>query len=293
MSSSHYLSRNALDDTNKMVQMGQLNRDARPLSSNLSVEHGPNVESASNPQSLQLSSSSHPHPPLNNLNLPIKVTQEVLDALSRFKNGFLRQMEDKVRGGILVDSAINRTLGRQAKSSVSETEEDPQEKILMQHLSKMLDDLNKKTLEVQRQISQPPPPKTPPSLSHSHPPPTQMNGPQTKLQDPAVNYDASNQHSSPRNGLPTQRRSTSLIIPSDNASNRQAHVDGASSRPASDIPMSNSLSPDPDTPLRDAPARVNEIASPESKIGMKRGLEEDPESTTNLGQPDAKRLALE
>lgn len=280
-----------MDDTNKMVQMGQSNRDSRPLSSNPSVEYGPNVESASNPQSLQPSSSSHLHPPLNNLNLPTKITQEVLDAVSRFKNGFLRQMEDKVRGEVLVDSAINRTLGRQAKSSVSESEEDPQEKILMEHLSKMLDDLSKKTLEAQRQLSQPPPSQNPPALSHSHPsPPAQMNGPLAKLQDPAVNYDTSNQHSTPRNGLLNQRHSISLTIPSDDASNRQEHVGRALSRPASDIPM---MPLDPDTPLRDAPARVNEIASPESKIGMKRGLEEDPERTINLRQPDAKRLALE
>jgi len=71
------------------------------------------------------------------------VGQDVLQAVGKFKNALISSMPDKVRGEIIVTSAINRTLGLQNNTSVP-GKEDPQEKAIMRALSGMLANLGKK-----------------------------------------------------------------------------------------------------------------------------------------------------
>lgn len=91
----------------------------------------------------------------NNSKAKGHISTDVLQAVSKFKNALISSMDDKSRGEALVSSAINRTLYPQSSSATGE-DEDPQEKAVMQALSRMLDDLSKKTHDAHRQASQPP-----------------------------------------------------------------------------------------------------------------------------------------
>jgi hypothetical protein len=82
-------------------------------------------------------------------------SQEILQAVEQFKTFLVGSMKDHKHGKALVNSAINRVLGYQTSSSLPGNEEDPQEKTIMQIFSGMLEDLNKKSSEFQRQASQP------------------------------------------------------------------------------------------------------------------------------------------
>lgn len=83
-------------------------------------------------------------------------SQEILQAISLFKNDLVRSMKDHKHGEALVTSAINRVLGHQTCSSLPGSEEDPQEQTIMQIFSDMLEALNKKSGKLQGQPSQPP-----------------------------------------------------------------------------------------------------------------------------------------
>lgn len=77
-------------------------------------------------------------------------TPDVSQAIAKFKSAIIAEMEDKPRAETLVTSAIRRTLGVQSKSS-SGTEEDPQERTIMDALANMLGELSKKNMEANRQ----------------------------------------------------------------------------------------------------------------------------------------------
>lgn len=151
--------------------------------------------------------SQHPlnplpsRPPNTNNNAPPTtnaINPEVLQAITKFKTVLINSMSDNPRREALVSSAIARTLNPQLPSATKAAEDEhPQEKAIMQALSRMLDDLNKKTHVAQAQDSQPPPPTvttsfipqqqqptstTPNPHVHSQPPPTpQQQGPQAHL----------------------------------------------------------------------------------------------------------------
>lgn len=130
----------------------------------LSLPRGP--QSFSGRQTAGPYTSPSPHPPvpsapLNNGN----GEQDVNQAVSKFKTILIAAMEDKVRGDILVTSAVNRVLGLQNKSSLEGEEEDPNESTIMKRFSAMLEDLSKKNMEAKRQASYqiPEPTKTSPT----------------------------------------------------------------------------------------------------------------------------------
>ena len=77
-------------------------------------------------------------------------TPDVSQAIAKFKSAIIAEMEEKSKAETLVTSAINRTLGIQSKSS-SATEEDPQERTIMNALAKMLGELSKKNMEANGQ----------------------------------------------------------------------------------------------------------------------------------------------
>lgn len=77
-------------------------------------------------------------------------TPDVSQAIAKFKSAIIAEMEEKSKAETLVTSAINRTLGIQSKSS-SETEEDPQERTIMNALAKMLGELSRKNMEASGQ----------------------------------------------------------------------------------------------------------------------------------------------
>ncbi|MCJ1362801.1 hypothetical protein MMC16_001907 [Acarospora aff. strigata] len=118
------------------------------------------------------------------------VGQDVLQAVGKFKNALISSMPDKVRGEIIVTSAINRTLGLQNSSTVL-GKEDPQEKAIMRALTGMLGNLSKKNeaaaaaANAARQSISGPSPQptqiwsTPPQGQHLSPGP---NGPPTQSQ---------------------------------------------------------------------------------------------------------------
>ena len=77
-------------------------------------------------------------------------TPDVSQAIAKFKSAIIAEMEEKSKAETLVTSAINRTLGIQGKSS-SGSEEDPQERTIMNALAKMLGELSKKNMEANGQ----------------------------------------------------------------------------------------------------------------------------------------------
>ncbi len=123
------------------------------------------------------------------------VGQDVLQAVGKFKNALISSMPDKVRGEVIVTSAINRTLGLQNSSTVL-GKEDPQEKAIMKALAGMLGNLSKKNeaaaaaANAARQPSSGPP-QPPPHGQHLSPglngqpppaPPQQQNQQQQQQQ---------------------------------------------------------------------------------------------------------------
>ena len=285
--SPSYTNGNSLNDTNQLAQKVQTDQTVNTRGS---TEYGANASNFQNPQS---TFSSYPHQPNNSSSkFPNHISQDVSDAISRFKNGFIRQMEDKIRGELLVDSAINRTLGIQTTSSISETEEDQQEIVLMQHLSRMLDDLKQKTIEAQRQVSQPSSAQISPILTRSYPTPSPMYGPQAKLVDPIANHHLSGQQSIMQQNLQGQINLTSPPSPLNNASQQNTGADLPASNPT--IKATTDMFPkvEADAPIPTALDGENEFAGPEPANGTKRMLEQDPESAVDLGEPNAKRLAI-
>lgn len=101
-----------------------------------------------------------------------------MQAISKFKDALISSMDDKSRGEALVSSAINRTLYPQS-SSVTAEDEDPQEKAVMQALSRMLNDLSKKTHDAHGQASHPPKSSMASSVQQQQPSefPTIVQGP--------------------------------------------------------------------------------------------------------------------
>ena len=77
-------------------------------------------------------------------------TPDVSQAIAKFKSAIIAEMEDRSKAETLVTSAINRTLGIRSKSR-SGTEEDPQERTIMNALAKMLGELSKKNMEASGQ----------------------------------------------------------------------------------------------------------------------------------------------
>lgn len=108
------------------------------------------------------------------------VGQDVLQAVGKFKNALISSMPDKVRGEVIVTSAINRTLGLQNSSTVL-GKEDPQERAIMKALAGMLGNLSKKNeaaaaaANAARQSSSAPP--QPPLQARSTPPQSQHLSP--------------------------------------------------------------------------------------------------------------------
>lgn len=127
-------------------------------------------ETANNPTLVPFPSSSTP--PLASesqtqglSSAPIPNTsQEIMQAVSRFKTFLIDSMKEHKHGEALVTSAINRVLGIQTCSSVPGKEEDPQEKTIMQIFSGMLEDLKKKSSQLGQFSRSPAQPN--PSTSH-------------------------------------------------------------------------------------------------------------------------------
>ena len=108
-------------------------------------------------------------------------TSDVSQAIAKFKSAIIAEMEEKTKAQALVTSAINRTLGIQGRSS-SGTEEDPQERTIMDALAKMLGELSKKNMEVNGQSVA--------IASHSDPKPATKEG--SPLERTAVAIAAEN-----------------------------------------------------------------------------------------------------
>lgn len=112
------------------------------------------------------------------------VGQDVLQAVGKFKNALISSMPDKVRGEVIVTSAINRTLGLQNSSTVL-GKEDPQEKAIMKALAGMLGNLSKKNeaaANAARQSASVPP--QPPPQSQNLSPGPNRQPPQFQQQQP-------------------------------------------------------------------------------------------------------------
>ena len=93
---------------------------------------------------------------------------EITQAIEQFKTNLVNSMKDHQHGEALVNSAIHRVLGHQTSSSLPGNEEDPQENTIMQVFSRMLDDLKKKSSQLQQpQPSQHPPSEPPNSQPQS------------------------------------------------------------------------------------------------------------------------------
>lgn len=88
-------------------------------------------------------------------------SQEIMQAISRFRSNLLISMREHTNVEALVSSAINRVLGHQTSSSLPANEQDPEEQTIMEVFSAMLVNLNDKSSKVQNQPSQPPPDPNP------------------------------------------------------------------------------------------------------------------------------------
>lgn len=249
---------------------------------------GSNTTIASNYQNAQSSSSSYSQQPSNNtISFPNQTSQDVRDAVSRFKDGFVSQMEDKTRGELLVDSAIKRVLGMQTTSSVSEDEEDPQELVIMRHLVRVLDDVNRKTAEAQRQASQSSATQISPTINRSHLPP--MHGSQENLLNPTATHQPSDQQSTPQQN---SHNTLSLAAPPNDISHQETATDPLTSNHTIENTTKSSPDVGANPPGPNPSDEANENINPSQPRGTKRPLDEDPETTSDVGQPEAKRVAL-
>lgn len=79
--------------------------------------------------------------------------QDVVQAVTRYKNDFIDSMPDKAKAESLVTAAINRTLGVSNPKDTTAEAEDPQEKAIMSEIAAMLNDLSKKHIGAQRRAS--------------------------------------------------------------------------------------------------------------------------------------------
>lgn len=128
---------------------------------------------------------------------------EITQAIEQFKTNLINSMKDHQHGEALVNSAIHRVLGHQTSSSLPGNEEDPQEKTIMQVFSRMLDDLKKRSSQLQQPQPSQPPPSEPPnsqpqsghvpvpaaissSSSSSAPPQRQQQAPQPATEQQAI-----------------------------------------------------------------------------------------------------------
>jgi len=113
---------------------------------------GPNTSPSLHPQ--QPSASSIPPAAPSKVLGNVNHQQDVNQAVSKFKIALINNMDDKVRGEILVASAINRVIGIQDKSSLP-GEEDPNERTIMNIFSAMLGDLSKQNMEAKQNALHP------------------------------------------------------------------------------------------------------------------------------------------
>ncbi len=118
----------------------------------------PPVQSSNNqPTPGNIASPSSHLPPASGASSHGNHEQDVNQAVSKFKDALINNIDDKVRGETLVTSAINRVLGIQAKSTLPGGVEDPNEKTIMDTFSRMLGDLSKKNMQAKNQTFQPNP----------------------------------------------------------------------------------------------------------------------------------------
>lgn len=251
--------------------------------------HPPNPSPAAHPSNI--------NPSNNNINNAIST--DVLQAVSKFKDALINSMDDKSRSEALVSSAINRTLYPQS-SSVTAENEDPQEKAIMQALSRMLDDLSKKTHDAHRQASQPPQAGLASSVQLQQPsslstivqglPPAQSPQPQPPLsQQQGVHAYAPQTHHMgdqyPNSGTPSQIRSGALNPPAmspQHETSAPVQQHDAESLPEKGIGVTSSetsdLSPAVSTStVTEAGSKIVEA----KRVGGKRKLEEDEAGDNN------------
>ncbi len=167
--------------------------------------HQPNYQArATPPNQTRPTSSQQPTLAQPSVQRNASIGQDVLQAVGKFKNALISSMPDKVRGEIIVTSAINRTLGIQNNSTVL-GKEDPQEKAIMKALQGMLGNLSKKNelaaaaANAARQPSSGPPQQpnqtrsTPPQGQQVSPGPSGLPPPQPQLQPQSQSQPQSQQ----------------------------------------------------------------------------------------------------
>ena len=120
--------------------------------------------SVSTPSAIQTNSSTETSTSHQESNQPPDFSQ----AIAKFKNAIIAEMDDKSKAETLVTSAINRTLGIQTKSH-SAAEDDPQERTVMNALTRMIASLSRDNVKANGQPI--------PRLSNSEAVPVTMNGP--------------------------------------------------------------------------------------------------------------------
>ena len=115
--------------------------------------HGQNPSPSQTPypSSTPYPPSQHDRPP--SVRPPSHISEEVLQAVEKFKSVLIASFPDQARGHQLVTSAINRIWGAEPASGAHI--EDMQERHIMKALEDMLGSLNKKQ-EAHRQASMPP-----------------------------------------------------------------------------------------------------------------------------------------
>lgn len=226
---------------------------------------------------------------------PNNTSQDVFQAVSKFKKVFINSMGDRARGELLVTSAINRTLGGQPSSSVPGNEEDPQERAVMQALSDMLENLSKKTSEARRQASQTPSQQLsspiPTRSPHSFPSPQEASRVQSQQQQQQQQYQDHDRR--PNGQQPTPPQSLQDQPPALAPHQRMPplHIEAVTSSietnsktaPRESHPADSNLPP---------PDPNSGVGSPQSMHGTKRALETDTQDTIDAGQPQTKKVAI-
>ena len=139
---AHYLSNG--------THVPQMNTPSHPSPSHQMQAHGQNAGPPF-PSSNPYPPSPHNRPP--SVRPPSHISEEVLQAVEKFKSVLIASFPDQVRGHQLVTSAINRIW--EAEPASGAHIEDIQERHIMKALEDMLGSLNKKQ-EAHRQASMPP-----------------------------------------------------------------------------------------------------------------------------------------
>ncbi|MCJ1468493.1 hypothetical protein MMC07_007122 [Pseudocyphellaria aurata] len=233
--------------------------------------HPPNPSPDANPSNINPSNSSNQ---INQNN----ISTDVLQAVTKFKNALISSMDDKSHGESIVSSAVNRTLYPQSFSVAAE-DEDPQEKAVMQALSRMLADLSKKTGGAHQQASQPLEPGVASSVQQQQPsdcPPTAQGLPPPQPQQaapPLVGLDAQ--------AYAQQVHQTGDHYPNSSTPSQVPHVSAPVQRPGAD-PLTEPATGG-SSEMNDVDPAVSKSVVPETgsdtggvkHVGRKRMPEED------------------